>query len=72
MKSLSRYQYRFKAMGGPCSIQLYTETENEAALFAKRAMDEVYRLEAKYSRYRDDSVISEINTTSFKGGRNLR
>ena len=68
MKPLSHYKYRFKAMGGPCSIQLYAESENEAALHAKRAMDEVYRLEAKYSRYRDDSVISEINATSLNGG----
>ena len=55
-------------MGGPCSIQLYAESENEAALRAKRAMDEVYRLEAKYSRYRDDSVISKINAASLRGG----
>jgi len=68
MKPLSRFQYRFKAMGGPCSVQLYAESENEAALHAKCAMDEVYRLEAKYSRYRNDSVISEINATSLKGG----
>ena len=55
-------------MGGPCSIQLYAESENEAALHAKSAMDEVYRLEVKYSRYRDDSVISKINAASLRGG----
>jgi FAD:protein FMN transferase len=67
MKPLSRYQYRFKAMGGPCSIQLYAESENEAALHAKCVMGEVYRLEAKYSRYRDDSILSKINSASLKG-----
>ncbi len=54
-------------MGGPCSIQLYAESENEATYQAKSAMDEVYRLEAKYSRYRDDSIISKINQTSLDG-----
>jgi len=68
MKPLFRYQYSFKAMGGPCSIQLYAESESEAALHAKGAIDEVYRLEAKYSRYRDDSVISKINKTALNGG----
>ena len=31
-------------------------------------MDEVYRLESKYSRYRDDSIISEINRAALTGG----
>ena len=67
MKPLLRYKYSFKAMGGPCSVQLYAENENEAARHAKVAMDEVYRLEAKYSRYRDDSIISQINESSLHG-----
>lgn len=55
-------------MGGPCSIQLYADSENAASLHAKSAMDEVYRLEAKYSRYREDSVISQINRVAIAGG----
>lgn len=68
MPHRSRYHFRFKAMGGPCSIQFYADSENEASLHAKCAMDEVYRLEKKYSRYRDDSVISQINRVSLEGG----
>ncbi len=54
-------------MGGPCSIQLYAENESEAAQQADEAMAEVYRLESKYSRYRDDSTLSAINAASIKG-----
>ena len=68
MPQRSRYHFRFKAMGGPCSIQFYADSENEASLHAKCAMDEVYRLESKYSRYREDSVISQINRAALEGG----
>ena len=35
---------------------------------AKIVMDDVYRLEARYSRYREDSFLSEINRIAARGG----
>lgn len=55
-------------MGSPCSIQLYAGSAKKAKRAAKIAMDDVYRLEANYSRYRADSFLSEINRTAAQGG----
>ena len=68
MAHLKYYHYDFKAMGSPCSIQFYTENLKQAKHAAKIVMDDVYRLEAKYSRYRADSFLSEINRIAATGG----
>jgi FAD:protein FMN transferase len=55
---------RFPAMAGACEIHLAgadSAVMNEAAA---RAMAEVQRIEAKYSRYRDDSIVSRINAAA--------
>jgi thiamine biosynthesis lipoprotein len=62
------YHHEFNAMGSPCVIQLFAVNDVEA----KRAFDivvaDVERLEARYSRYRDDSYLSEINRVATIGG----
>lgn len=68
MTRLNYYHYAFKAMGSPCLIQLYASSAKKAKRAAKIAMDDVYRLEANYSRYREDSFLSEINRTAARGG----
>jgi thiamine biosynthesis lipoprotein len=52
---------QFRAMGSPCAVQVYAETTGRADALIERAIAEVQRLEAKYTRYRDDSVTSTIN-----------
>jgi thiamine biosynthesis lipoprotein len=52
----------FRAMGSPCELRLYGGTEAEAILEAAR--EEALRLEAKYSRYRDDSLATRINRSA--------
>jgi thiamine biosynthesis lipoprotein len=59
----------FKAMGTPCDIQLYAKTQAEAEEIADTAIADVHRLEARYSRYRDDSFLSAINRAAAAGGR---
>lgn len=55
------YDLRFKALGTNCRIQ-YTATSNDhAAAFAREAVQWVASFEGKYSRFRDDSLICEIN-----------
>lgn len=68
MAQLNYYQYDFKAMGSPCSIQLYAGSSRKAKRAAKVVMEDVYRLEAKYSRYRADSLLSGINRVAAQGG----
>lgn len=68
MAQLNYYQYDFQAMGSPCAIQLYARSAQQAQCAARTVMDDVYRLEAKYSRYRADSFLSGINRVAEQGG----
>lgn len=68
MAHLNYYHYDFKAMGSPCSIQLYASSSKMGEQVAKIAMDDIYRLETSYSRYREDSFLSEINRIAAQSG----
>jgi thiamine biosynthesis lipoprotein len=58
------HRFRFKAMACENEIQLYAEDARAASAMARKAMAEVLRIEAKYSRYRDDSVVGRINAAA--------
>src|SRR5262249_26117982 len=51
----------FRAMAAEHELQLWCDDETRAALAAETAIADVARIEAKYSRYRDDSVVTRIN-----------
>jgi thiamine biosynthesis lipoprotein len=61
------FRFPFRAMGSPCELQLYTETRRQAKAAAERAMADVALLEARYSRYRADSLLSTINAAAAHG-----
>lgn len=54
----------FRAMGGPCEVRVCAADRSRAEPWLALAEGEVRRLEAKYSRYRDDSVCSRINRSA--------
>jgi thiamine biosynthesis lipoprotein len=58
---LQIHRLQFKAMGSACEVVLASHTKKEAESLAKLAIDEVLRIERKYSRYTTDSVIAKIN-----------
>lgn len=62
------HRYEFRAMGSPCEIQVQAAStaEAERACVAMRA--EIERLEARYSRYRPDSLLAAINQVGAAGG----
>ncbi len=62
------YRTAFKAMGSPCEIRIFAVDRTRADRIAHVAVAEVGRLEARYSRYRDDSFLSEINRVAARGG----
>jgi thiamine biosynthesis lipoprotein len=62
------FRHPFKAMGSPCEIQLYAADAQQARAFADLAIADVERLEARYSRYRADSLLSKINRVAAGGG----
>lgn len=59
-----RLEHRFRALGGPCALHLYAEGEAVLRRAAQAGEAEALRIEAKYSRYRDDSIVSRINAAA--------
>ena len=64
---LQIHRLPFKAMGSACEVVLASHTQNEAESMAKLAIDEVLRIERKYSRYTTDSIIAKINQQAGRG-----
>ncbi len=55
-------------MGSPCEIQLELAPVGRAESGLAAAIAEVERLEARYSRYRESSFLSQINRVAAQGG----
>jgi FAD:protein FMN transferase len=68
LKNLKLFKFPFKAMGCPCEIQLFTTTQILAHKIANIAIADIHRLESRYSRYRTNSFLSDINRTAALGG----
>jgi FAD:protein FMN transferase len=54
------YQYTFNALGGVCDIDVVGIERPDHLV--ELAMQEVRRIEAKYSRYVESSIVGQINT----------
>lgn len=51
----------YRAMAGPCELHIACNDASEARELASLAHAETARIESKFSRYRDDSVVQAIN-----------
>ena len=51
----------FLAMASPCEVLIETGDVERCRALGMLAAKEAWRIEAKFSRYRDDSVVSSIN-----------
>jgi thiamine biosynthesis lipoprotein len=60
----SSYAIAFGAMASTCEVRLAAGDETEARRLAQIAIDEVHRIEYKFSRYRDDSIVSRISAAA--------
>lgn len=56
----------FTAMANPCEVLIETSDEAVARTLTETAAREAIRIERKFSRYRDDSVVHAINTANGK------
>lgn len=69
MSELSLEQYetywagRFKAMASPCELLVDTRDRELAQGLSNIAQQEAQRIEHKFSRYRQDNIIHEINNS---------
>ncbi len=60
--------YRFKAMGSPCELRCFVTGKNAGKRVAEAVEADILRLEHRYSRYRPDSLLSNINQVAAVGG----
>lgn len=64
---LQVFNFAFKAMGSPCSVQFCTDSKAQAEAVYQLVLKRIDQLEQRYSRYRDDSLIAEINRRAGSG-----
>ena len=57
----SLYRVEFKAMGSACEVVIAASHQEEAMHCIELAINEVRRIEEKYSRYQINSIVSRIN-----------
>ena len=58
------FRIPLKAMASACELVLAVDDEPEAQAMAAAAIAEVQRIEAKYSRYQPESIVSRINAAA--------
>lgn len=64
---MTQFRTHFRAMGGDNEIVVATERGDVAEAALEAAVAEVLRIEHKYSRYRQDSLVNEINQAAGSG-----
>jgi len=60
------FRFSFRAMAAQNELQLVAPDEPAARRVADLAVADVQRIEAKYSRYRDDTITTRINRAAGK------
>lgn len=53
-------------MGSPCEVLCEVSSYQQAETLTRLAADEAWRIEDKYSRYRSDNIIAQINSANGK------
>ncbi|MCX8004324.1 MAG: FAD:protein FMN transferase [Burkholderiaceae bacterium] len=64
MSALAEFGVEFSAMASRCEIRVCAPDADIARRWADAAIAEVRRIEAKFSRYRADSVVARINAAA--------
>ena len=63
-RAAGHFVARFVAMAGPCELLLETDDAAMATHLGEIAEAEALRIEHKYTRYRNDSALSQINQSA--------
>ncbi len=58
------YIGRFRAMGSPCEILMRHCSPDQAEHCLDLVRNEAWRIERKFSRYRDDNIVARINQSN--------
>lgn len=67
-EGLRRFRFPFRALGSPCQLHLYAGRPETARRVAELVRADVLGIEARYSRYRPDSLLAAINREAERGG----
>lgn len=62
------HRHAWRAMGSPCEVLLWGADPVTAQRVTAAVVADVERLEARYSRYREDSLLAMINRLAATGG----
>ncbi|MBU6443655.1 MAG: FAD:protein FMN transferase [Alphaproteobacteria bacterium] len=62
-RSGADFRYAFHAMATPCEVRVETDDAALAEAAGRAAEAEARRIEQKFSRYREDSVVGRINAS---------
>ena len=62
--NLTPFRFAFRAMAAENELQVHADDAEAAGRAARAAIDEVHRIESKYSRYRPESLVSRINVAA--------
>tara|TARA_R110001592_G_scaffold112966_2_gene311620 strand:- start:1077 stop:1961 length:885 start_codon:yes stop_codon:yes gene_type:complete len=60
------YRGRFKAMASPCEVLIDCDNKALAEKITSTVAAEAWRIESKFSRYRDDNIVYRINNAKGK------
>jgi len=66
--AVSLFHFPFKALGSNCELQIYTTTDQHAKKVFQLVQSDVLRIEQRYSRYRENNILSKINQVATQGG----
>ncbi len=58
------FRTKFFAMASPCEILLETHNYDLAEHMSRIVINETYRIEQKFSRFKSDSILSQINSSA--------
>jgi thiamine biosynthesis lipoprotein len=61
---MDSWGFSFAAMASPCEVRLEGADRALLERAARQAAEEVRRIETKYSRYREDSIVSRLNAAA--------
>lgn len=61
---MTLHRFTFRAMAAVNEVQIHCDDAGFAEFAAARAIEEVLRIEAKFSRYRGASLVSRINSNA--------
>ena len=61
---MALHRYAFHAMAATNEVHVHAPDRVSAEAMAARAIEEVQRIERKYSRYRPESIVSRINAAA--------